>query len=53
MLLKITCKLSTLLLEKENTEEEKPSFIPFYDGYDIACIVDAIVKRIRSNLGKS
>ncbi len=34
----------SFIREGKNIEEEKPSFATFYDGYDIACIVDAIVK---------
>lgn len=34
----------SFIMEGKNIEEEKPDFATFYDGYDIACIVDAIVK---------
>lgn len=34
----------SFIVEGKNIEDEKPEFATFYDGYDIACIVDAIVK---------
>ncbi|MCX6089813.1 MAG: Gfo/Idh/MocA family oxidoreductase [Candidatus Atribacteria bacterium] len=34
----------TFLQEGKNIEQEKPDFATFYDGYDIACIVDAIAE---------
>jgi len=34
----------SFIIEGKNIEDEKPEFATFYDGYDIACVVDAIVK---------
>lgn len=34
----------SFIVEKKSIEMEKPDFATFYDGYDIACIVDAIVE---------
>ncbi len=38
----------TFLIEGKNIEIEKPDFATFYDGYDIACIVDAIVESAKT-----
>lgn len=38
----------SFIVEEKNIETGKPDFATFYDGYDIACVVDAIVESVET-----
>lgn len=38
----------SFVVERKSIEEERPDFATFYDGYDIACVVDAIVESAKT-----